>query len=113
MLYRLPHLWEPSSRKKLHFYLPVHTQSPAVLYGRRNLDEKKNLHSNPCRCHLYSLYIGAYAGNRFTHKFFIKNGVVQYEVTRVDLTPEEKEALNRPTSKKIEESISYTSYAKS
>lgn len=56
--------------------------------------------------------VGAYAGNRFTHKFFIKNGVVQYEVTRVDLTPEEKEALNRPTSKKIEESISYTSYAK-
>ena len=46
--------------------------------------------------------VGAYAGNRFTHKFFIKNGVVQYEVTRVDLTPEEKEALNRPTSKKIE-----------
>lgn len=44
--------------------------------------------------------------------FSIKNGVVQYEVTRVDLTPEEKEALNRPTSKKIEESISYTSYAK-
>ena len=38
--------------------------------------------------------VGAYAGNRFTHKFFIKNGVVQYEVTRVDLTPEEKEALN-------------------
>lgn len=56
--------------------------------------------------------VGVYAGNRFTHKFFIKNGVVQYEVTRVDLTPEEKEALNRPTSKKIEESISYTSYAK-
>lgn len=56
--------------------------------------------------------VGVYAGNRFTHKFFIKNGVVQYEVTRVDLTPEEKEALNRPTSKKIKESISYTSYAK-
>lgn len=54
---------------------------------------------------------GTYATGRFTHHFFEDDGVVQYEITRTDLTDKQKEALAAaPADTSIAGSTVYTSY---
>ena len=54
---------------------------------------------------------GTYATGRFTHHFFEDDGVVQYEITRTDLTDKQKEALAAaPADTSVAGSTVYTSY---